>query len=140
MVNCSLWVPSRSDKARHVKSGTGTLQGEGTHARRRKTMSGDVDGRGQSKCRGFEAGRRPLTGVDAGDTQQLYLLLVCSSKRFVPSGDGTEKAKNGLHPSPNPRAGKRIPLQQIPDEAAPDRNRAHVSPLRKTNQNLVPEP
>lgn len=45
-----------------------------------------------------------------------------------------------LHEIPDFRAGKRVPLQSLPDSSAQDRNCARALPHRETDQNLVPEP
>lgn len=67
------------------------------------------------------------------------MLFLCSSKRLVHPRNGTKKTKNSVHEAPNTRIRKRISLQPLPDASPKNRNRAHLSSLRKTNKNLVPE-
>lgn len=52
----------------------------------------------------------------------------------------TEAGTADLHAIPDPRAGKGVPLQPVPDEETADRDRPRPLPHREADQDLVPEP
>ena len=45
-----------------------------------------------------------------------------------------------VHPVPDPGAGEGVPLQPLPDQEAPHRDRPQPGPHRAPDQDLVPEP
>ena len=56
------------------------------------------------------------------------------------AGHGAEAAADGVHTTPNTRAGEGVPLQPLPDPAEKDRDRARAVPDGAADQDLVPEP
>ena len=76
----------------------------------------------------------------AQETNALFSVPSPFRQWDLSAGHGAEAAADGVHTTPNTRAGEGVPLQPLPDPAEKDRDRARAVPVRETNQNLVPEP
>ncbi|CAH1405285.1 unnamed protein product [Nezara viridula] len=68
------------------------------------------------------------------------MLSILESKEIDDSISMNATAEDLLHTVPNTGAGEGVPLQQVPDEAAEDRDRPRALPDGEADQDLVPEP
>lgn len=59
-------------------------------------------------------------------------LYICSAWP-IPAGHGAEASAHRLYATPNPRTGKGIPFQAVPDTKTANRNRSHANAVRATN-------
>lgn len=60
------------------------------------------------------------------------------SERRVPAG-GREETADGVHQVPGTGAGERVPLQQVLDPEAEDRNRSFAGVVGAPDQDMVSE-